>query len=242
MDAAKYYSSRSPIHTHSIFQELSTSTTRKSSGCFRLSSGKADFPVSGVKRANLTARKKERIKLPNGSDGVGGNGSYHISEFFSHPSGIEAILNSRALQSYQPLDSNLYRCVLPQIQLFSFRVAPVLDLQVTPSSEDCVVEMLSCKFEGSEAVERQNKRFSASMRNHITWDTIDTEQVLDVDVELNILLEIDTHPFAMLPISAVEQPGNMVMKAVVDRMVPLLAQQLLQDYTEWIHQQNKCLK
>ncbi|XP_047970864.1 uncharacterized protein LOC125214049 [Salvia hispanica] len=230
MAAAKYYSSRSLIHNHTrIFQELSTSAAR-------LSSKKAGFSVSGVKRANLTARKKERIKLPNYG---GGNG---ISQFFSHPSGIEAILNSRALQSYHPIDSNLYRCVLPQIQLLSFRVAPVLELQVTPSSEDCVVEMLSCKFEGSEAVERQNERFSASMRNHITWETIDGEHVLDVDVELNILLEINTQPFAMLPISAVEQPGNMVMQAVVDRMVPLLAQQLLQDYKEWIHQQSKSLE
>ncbi|XP_057799152.1 uncharacterized protein LOC131014988 [Salvia miltiorrhiza] len=237
MAAAKY----SLIHTH-ISQEFCTSTTRKSGGCFRLSSKKADFSVSDAKRANLSARKKERIKLPNYGDGVGGNRSYHISEFFSHPSGIEAMLNSRALKSYQPLDSNLYRCVLPQIQLLSFRVAPVLDLQVTPTTEDCVVEMLSCKFEGSEAVERQNERFSASMRNHIKWETVDAEHVLDVDVELNILLEINTQPFALLPISAVERPGNLVMQALVDQLVPLLAQQLLQDYKEWIRQQSKCLE
>lgn len=64
---------------------------------------------SNAKRANLSARKRERIKLPNYGDGVGGNGVCHISEFFNHPSGIEAILNTRAMQSYQPLDSNLYR-------------------------------------------------------------------------------------------------------------------------------------
>lgn len=61
------------------------------------------------KRAHFSARKKERINLPNYGGRDGGNGSYHISEFFSHPSGIEAVLNSRALQSYHPLDSNLYR-------------------------------------------------------------------------------------------------------------------------------------
>lgn len=74
-----------------------------------MSSKRADSSVSDAKRANLSARKKERIKLPNYGDGVGVNRSYHISEFFSHPSGIEAIINSRALQSYQPIDSNLYR-------------------------------------------------------------------------------------------------------------------------------------
>ncbi|KAH6804486.1 DUF1997 family protein [Perilla frutescens var. frutescens] len=255
MAAAKYHSARSPFHTH-IFQEFFTSTTRKSNGCFKLSLKKADLSVSdanrasknvnfsnsNAKRANLSARKKERIKLPNYGEGVGGNGVYHISEFFCHPSGIEAILNTRALQSYHPLDSNLYRCVLPQIQLLSFRVAPVLDLQVTPTSEDCVVEMLSCKFEGSEAVERQNESFSASMRNHIKWDTVDAEHVLDVDVELNIILEIRTQPFTLLPISAVESPGNLVMQTLVDQLVPLLAQQLLQDYKKWIFQQTKLLQ
>lgn len=34
--------------------------------------------------------------------------------------------------------------------------------------------------------------FAASMRNHIKWETIDAEHVLDVDVELNILLEVVT--------------------------------------------------
>lgn len=251
MAAAKYHSARSPFHAH-IFQETFTSTTRKSNGCFKLSSKKADLsrrPLKNVnlsnsnaKRANLSARKRERIKLPSYGDGVGRNGAYHISEFFSHPSGIEAILNTRAMQSYQPLDSNLYRCVLPQIQLLSFRVAPVLDLQVTPTSEDCVVEMLSCKFQGSEAVERQNESFSASMRNYIKWETIDAEHVLDVDVELNLILEIQSQPFTLLPISAVERPGNLVMQALVDQLVPLLAQQLLQDYQEWIHQQTKSLE
>ncbi|KAI3468463.1 hypothetical protein Pfo_025126 [Paulownia fortunei] len=241
MAAAKYHSARSPFHAH-LLQEIFISRTRKRNGCMKVSVKKAKLSESGAKRANLSARKKERIKLPNYGDGIGGNGIYDISEFFSHPSGVEAILNTRALQSYQSLDSNLYRCVLPQIQLLSFRVAPVLDLQVTPTSEDCIVEMLSCKFEGSEMVERQNEHFSASMRNHIKWETIDAEQFLDVDVKLNLILEIYTQPFTLLPISAVEGPGNIVMQALVDQLVPLLVQQLLQDYEEWIHQQCKRLQ
>lgn len=32
--------------------------------------------------------------------------------------------------------------------------------------------------------------FAASMRNHITWETIDAEQFLDVDVKLNLVLEV----------------------------------------------------
>ena len=65
---------------------------------------------SNAKRANLFAAKKERVKLPAYNDGVGGK-KYHISEFLSHPSGIAAVLNTRALQSFKSLDANTYRSV-----------------------------------------------------------------------------------------------------------------------------------
>lgn len=78
----------------------------------RVSVKRAELSESGAKRANLCARRKERIKIPNYGDGVGGNGGYCISEFFTNPSAVEAILNTRALQSYQSLDSNLYRQLL----------------------------------------------------------------------------------------------------------------------------------
>ncbi|KAJ4963333.1 hypothetical protein NE237_023272 [Protea cynaroides] len=172
----------------------------------------AELSEPTTKRANLSARRKESIKLPNYVDDHGR--IYPISEFLSHPSGVEAILNTRAVQSFESLDSRTYRCTLPKIQFLKFEVAPVLDLQVTATNEDCTVEMLSCKFQGSEAVERQNDHFSASMINHIKWDAIGSEPSLDVDVELNITLEIYTRPFTLLPISAVENPGNLIMQAL----------------------------
>ncbi|KAA8521018.1 hypothetical protein F0562_011694 [Nyssa sinensis] len=197
----------------------------------------ANLPESNVKRAKLSASKKQRVKLPNYADEDGGKNMNSISEFLSHPSGVEAILNTRALQSFQSIDSNVYRCTLPRIRLLNFEVAPVLDLRVTPTTEDCTVEMLSCKFEGSEIVEHQNNHFSAFMRNNITWNTNDSEPFLDVDVKLNITLEIHTRPFTLLPVSAVEGPGNLMMQALVDRLVPLLVQQLLQDYGKWVREQ-----
>jgi len=63
---------------------------------------------SNSKKANLFAAKKERIRLPTYSDDLGGK-KYHISEFLSHPSGIEAVLNTKAMQSFQSLDANTYR-------------------------------------------------------------------------------------------------------------------------------------
>ncbi|KAK9946156.1 hypothetical protein M0R45_011633 [Rubus argutus] len=191
---------------------------------------------SNAKKANLCAAKKERIKLPNFEDGFGGK-NFHISEFLSHPSGTEAMLNARALKNFEPLNTDTYRCTLPKLKLLNFEAAPVLDLRVNPTNEDCMVEMLSCKFEGSEAVERQNSRFSALMTNHMSWGTDDSESFLEVDVKLKLTLEIYTRPFTMMPVSAVERPGNLMMQALLDKLVPLLLQQLLQDYNKWILEQ-----
>ncbi|GFQ08370.1 hypothetical protein PHJA_002981000 [Phtheirospermum japonicum] len=102
--------------------------------------------------------------------------------------------------------------------------------------------MLSCKFEGSKMMERQNKHFSAFMRNNIKWESFGSEQFLNVDVKLNLVLEIYTRPFTLLPVSAVEGPGNKVMQTLLDRLVPLLIQQLMHDYEEWIRQQRKRLQ
>ncbi|XLR00725.1 hypothetical protein S83_066923, partial [Arachis hypogaea] len=66
-----------------------------------------DSSGSNVKRANLSAAKSERIKLPDYNDGVGGK-KYHISEFLRQPSGIAAVLNMRALQTFESLDANTY--------------------------------------------------------------------------------------------------------------------------------------
>ncbi|KAJ9146279.1 hypothetical protein P3X46_028564 [Hevea brasiliensis] len=192
---------------------------------------KANMSVQNSKKANLTAAKRERILLPICDDG------YRISEFLSHPFGIQAMLNTKTLQSFESIDANTYRCFLPKLQLLNFEAAPVLDLRVIPTEEDCTVEMLSCKFEGSEIMERQNDHFSAFMVNRVTWNTTDSEPFLEADMKLNLTLEIYTEPFTLLPTYAVEGPGNLMMQALVDRLVTLLLQQLLQEYDKWENQQ-----
>lgn len=95
--------------------------------------------------------------------------------------------------------------------------------------------MLQCRFLGSEAVERQSERFSATFRNHIDWrkdgDTGETEEdfvngsnggngtrldlgngaaerLLRNHIKLDLALEVFTPPFTMLPLAAVERPGS----------------------------------
>ncbi|KAE8652183.1 uncharacterized protein LOC101204116 [Cucumis sativus] len=195
---------------------------------------KATNSETNTKKANLSVKKREKIRLPSYS---GQGRTYHIKEFLNHPSGIEAMLNKNALKSFQLLDANTYRCTLPKLQLLNFEAAPTLDLRVIPTDEDFTVEMLSCKFEGSELVERQNEHFSALMINHLTWDTIDSNSYLEVDVKLNLSLEIYTLPFTLMPTAAVENPGNLMLQALLDNLVPLLLRQLMQDYEKWISQQ-----
>ncbi|KAK8645302.1 hypothetical protein V6N13_119143 [Hibiscus sabdariffa] len=158
---------------------------------------------SDVKRANLSASRTQRVNLPvydDTSEGSGNGGQpYHISRFLSHPSGIQAILNTKALETIEFLDTSSYRCTLPKLALFNFEATPVLDLRVIPTEEDCTVELFSCKQEPCAL---------ATMINHITWDTNISEPFLEVDVKLNLTLEVYTRPFILLPISAVERPGN----------------------------------
>ncbi|KAJ0262953.1 DUF1997 family protein [Hirschfeldia incana] len=197
---------------------------------------RATMVISSSKKANLSASRKQRIQLQSNREK-----ELTFSEFLKHPSGMEAVINAKALQSYQLVDDddNTYRCTLPTIQLMSFEVSPVLLLRVIPTQDDCTVELLSCKFEGSELLENQSEMFSAVMTNCMTWNMEDPEPFLEVDVSLKVTLEISTRPFTMLPVSAVEAPGNLVMQTLVDTLVPLMLQQLLKDYDEWIQKQQQ---
>jgi hypothetical protein len=101
------------------------------------------------------------------------------------------------------------RCYLRSIEAFKFSVSPVIDVRVTSTDDTCTVEMLQCRFLGSEAVERQNDRFSASFRNHIDWrENGSAEPELQNEIRLDLALEVFTPPFTMLPLSAVERPGS----------------------------------
>lgn len=72
-----------------------------------IASATVEEPGAGRRKANLCAKRKEMVKLPEYSDGSGR--VFPVSEFLSHPTGVEALLNTRALQRFEPLDSNTYR-------------------------------------------------------------------------------------------------------------------------------------
>ncbi|CAN0907365.1 hypothetical protein LINGRAHAP2_LOCUS24766 [Linum grandiflorum] len=131
-----------PLHNH--LEPSTIIRKRSANGKQRNGNNRAVLRVSNSdssKKANLSAARKERVKLdPNG-------GGYQIGDFLSRSSGIQAILNTKALQSVESLDANIYRCILPKIKLLNFEAAPVLDLRVIPTDDDCTIEMLSCKVQ-----------------------------------------------------------------------------------------------
>lgn len=188
--------------------------------------------VAKHRKAKLHVKKQESIPLVTVTDPSGM--PQHLSTFLQQPAGTQSMLNTKALRRYEYVGDDVYRCYLPKVTLLNFEVAPIVDLFVAASDVDCRVEMRQCMFEGSQAVEDQNERFSASLKNHLTWhDTPEGDQVLNLETELSVSLEVYTVPFTMLPLSAVEVPGNAIMQAMLDRLIPLFLKYLFMDYQRW---------
>lgn len=93
----------------------------------------------------------------------------------------------------------------------------------------CLIEMIQCRLEGSDAIIEQNKRFSAYCTNAVTWEG----DVLRADVFLEIRLELFQGPFALLPASAVEGPGSKFLQRIVDNALPEFLQDLEAEFHRW---------
>ncbi|CAH8281963.1 unnamed protein product [Eruca vesicaria subsp. sativa] len=63
--------------------------------------GRRAMVISSSKKANLSAYRKQRIKLNSNEEK-----ELTFSEFLKHPSGIEAVINAKALESYQLVDDD----------------------------------------------------------------------------------------------------------------------------------------
>ncbi|XP_024401917.1 uncharacterized protein [Physcomitrium patens] len=195
------------------------------------------MPITAAHRkANLRVRKQESVPLVTLTDPSGV--SHHLSSFLQQPAGTQSMLNTRALMRYEYVGDDVYRCYLPKVTLLNFEVAPIVDLFVAASDVDCRVDMRQCSFTGSKAIQDQNERFSASLKNHLTWhDTPEGDQVLNLETELSVSLEVYTVPFTMLPLSAVEVPGNAIMQTMLDQLIPLFLDSLFSDYKRWVDEE-----
>lgn len=185
------------------------------------------------KIAKLFVEKIRTVPLPTFSDAAGS--PQHLRAFLREPEGRQCMLNTKALRKFEDLGDGAFKCYLPMMEFLSFEVAPVLELMVDAREDSCQVDLLSCRFEGSDVIRGQNERFAASMRNHLSWSSLEHEEqeLLHVRVELDVSLEVYTLPFTVLPIAAVESPGTLILQALVDRLLPVFVEQLFVDYQTW---------
>ncbi|CAN0892348.1 hypothetical protein LINGRAHAP2_LOCUS17482 [Linum grandiflorum] len=158
----------------------------------------------GSKKAHLSALRNKRLKL----DHPFGNYNDTMSEFLSLPQGVESALNVKSVQSFQVLDDSTYRLVLPEVRLLSFDACPVMDLRVTTTAQDFTVEMLSFKFQGAKAMERQNDHIKGLMVSRIMWHSKGSESFLELKMQLDLTMELVELPFSLLPPPAFLIPGN----------------------------------
>lgn len=99
--------------------------------------------ASKSRRANLCVRKQETVPLPTLADPLGN--PQHLSSFLQQPAGTKSMLNTNALERFEYLGDGVFRCYLPKLLLLKLEVAPIVDLFVSATHNDCCVEMLSCK-------------------------------------------------------------------------------------------------
>lgn len=187
--------------------------------------------VAGAKgrKAQLSAESEQTVPLPVFTDRRGM--PQPLSQFLQRPAGMKSMLAINSLEDFEYLGNNVFRCYLPKISALGREVAPVMDLLVLATESECVVEMIACKF---EAADDKAEQFSANLKNHLQWKYGENgELILCTNLNINVSIEVHTLPFTMLPLSAVETPGNAVLQAMVDRMVPVFMQRLLEDYHNW---------
>ncbi|CAN1234356.1 hypothetical protein LINPERPRIM_LOCUS4193 [Linum perenne] len=186
---------------------------------------------SYTKKAHLSAVRKKRLKLPTANNH---SDQYHMmSEFLSLPEGVQSALNVKSADSFQVLDDSTYRLILPKVRLLSFNACPVMDLRVTTTAHDFVVEMLSFRFQGAKALERENDHLKGLMVFRILW----FESFLELKVQIDITVEMVKLPLSLMPPAAIEIPVNLIMEAVVDNLTKELLQNVVEDYELWMRKQ-----
>lgn len=155
-----------------------------------------------------------------------------LAEYMSLPASQYSVLDAERIER---VDDTMFKCYVHRLKFFSFEVGPVLLVRVEEQPDGCCIRLLSCTLEGSPIVVAQNKKFSASMVNKVSWTVSDkspTARQLISDTTIEVTVEI---PFAFraIPVGAIEGTGNRVMSQLLKVMLPRFLTQLGNDYCAW---------
>ncbi|CAK9235785.1 unnamed protein product, partial [Sphagnum tenellum] len=156
-----------------------------------------------------------------------------LAEYMSLPASQYSVLDAERIER---VDDTMFKCYVHRLKFFSFEVGPVLLVAVEEQPDGCCIRLLSCTLEGSPIVVAQNKKFSASMSNKVSWTVSDlsspSSRQLVSDTTIEVSIEI---PFAFraLPVKAIEGTGNKVLSQLLKVMLPRFLTQLGKDYYAW---------
>jgi hypothetical protein len=156
-----------------------------------------------------------------------------LAEYMSLPASQYSVLDAERIER---VDDTMFKCYVHRLKFFSFEVGPVLLVAVEEQPDGCCIRLLSCTLEGSPIVVAQNKKFSASMSNKVSWTVSDLSspcsRQLVSDTTIEVSIEI---PFAFraLPVKAIEGTGNKVLSQLLKVMLPRFLTQLGKDYYAW---------
>ena len=81
-----------------------------------------------------------------------------------------SVLDARRIER---LGENRFRCFVDGVRLFSFRVEPVVDVEVdvSPDGRGPTVRLLGARLEGSRAAVAASDAFEVTMANAVRWMT-----------------------------------------------------------------------
>jgi len=163
-----------------------------------------------------------------------------FKHFMSSAHGINSLLNLEHIRAYDQLDDDRYRVYCGSFKLLSWLVEPVLDLQISVGNNSVTLKTRSCEIQGDDKVREQNKKFRAAYQYKIVWET-DPKGVgyIQTSGDLEMQLQIYTFPFTRLPLSAVEAPGNRLMKALLGYLLPAFMNSLVEDFHAWREDEEK---
>ncbi|KAI5080615.1 hypothetical protein GOP47_0003798 [Adiantum capillus-veneris] len=156
----------------------------------------------------------------------------HYAEYMSLPASQYSVLDAERIER---IDENTFRCYVYRLKFFNFEVCPVLLVRVEEQPDGCCIRLLSCTLEGSPLVVAQNKKFSASMVNKVSWSYSSqsaTSRRLNSDATIEVVIEI---PFAFrfLPVEMIEGTGTQALSQLLKAMLPRFLTQLQKDYLAW---------
>ncbi|KAI8465504.1 MAG: hypothetical protein J3K34DRAFT_461368 [Monoraphidium minutum] len=153
-----------------------------------------------------------------------------LAEYMALPASQYSVLDARKIER---VDDSTFRCYVGQLGFLGFSVEPVITVSVTVEPRGCTIRLLSCRLQGSKAVEDVNDRFAARMTNAVVWAETEDAGAKQITSDTTLEVDVEVPGWIILPVSAVEAAGCGVMGATLNAMVPSFLRQLQADYRLW---------